>query len=166
MQSTKGPDSLAQHDDALTSLVSRSRDLGLALLRVGLAALVWKFHMARKLGNISEELREFPDPLGVGHAPSFVMAVGAEGLCSLLVAVGFATRLLSLPIVFTMLMVLVLGARGFEGADVQSALLYGLPYIVLALTGPGRWSIDWMLRERYARIFTRFARRPRRRVDG
>lgn len=128
-------------------------DAGLLVLRIGLAALIWTFHMGRKLGHVSEELREFPDPLGIGHAPSFVMAIGAEGACSLLVAIGFATRLLSLPIVFTMTMVLVLGARGFEGADVQSALLYALPYVVLVLTGGGRWSVDWLLRARYRRVF-------------
>ena len=109
----------------------------------------------RKLADIPGELRAFPDPLGIGHAPSFVMALGAEAVCSLFVAVGLTTRLASLPIVLTMLMVLVLGSLGYEGADVQSALLYGLPYIVLVCTGPGRWSLDHLLRARYQRILDR-----------
>jgi putative oxidoreductase len=140
----------------------RALDHGLLLLRVGAAGLIWSFHMMRKLGNFPQELREFPDPLGVGHAASFVMALASEGGCSILVAIGLATRLLSLPVVFTMLMVLVLGARGVEGADVQSALLYALPYTVLVLAGGGRWSIDHLLRDRYERLFARFVRRSSR----
>ena len=54
-----------------------------------------------------------------------------------------------------MLMVLVLASLGDEGADVQSALLYGLPYTVLVCTGPGRWSLDYLLRARYQRMLDR-----------
>ncbi|MDI1444327.1 DoxX family protein [Polyangium sp. 6x1] len=142
---------------SMAALRARSLDLGLLFLRVSSAALIWTFHMARKLGDFDHELRTFPDPLGVGHATSFVMVFGAEGLCSLLVAIGLATRLSSLPIVFTMMMVLVLGARGFEGADVQSALLYAVPHVVLVLTGPGRWSLDHRLRDRWDRLGARLA---------
>ncbi|MDI1428664.1 DoxX family protein [Polyangium sorediatum] len=141
----------------MAALRARSLDLGLLVLRVGSAALIWTFHMVRKLADFDHELRAFPDPLGVGHAASFVMALGAEGVCSLLVALGLATRLSSLPIVFTMMMVLVLGARGFEGADVQSAILYALPYVVLVLTGPGRWSLDHRLRDRWDHLGARLA---------
>ena len=61
-----------------------------------------------------------------------------------------------------MTMVLVLGARGFEGADVQSALLYALPYAVLTLTGPGRWSVDHLLRARWATVVDRLGFAARR----
>ncbi|WAS90683.1 hypothetical protein [Nannocystis punicea] len=54
-----------------------------------------------------------------------------------------------------MLMVLTMAARGFEGADVQAALLYALPYAALALTGPGRHSLDHRLRPRYRRLLAR-----------
>ena len=122
-----------------------ARDVGLLWLRVGMLALIWQFHMSPKLEHFAQELREFPDPLGIGHGPSFVLALSAEGLGSILVAIGFVTRLAALPIVFTMLVVLLLAARGFEAADVQAACLYALPYSVLVLTGPGRWSIDHRL---------------------
>jgi putative oxidoreductase len=137
---------------SLDALRARALDLGLLSLRVGAAGLIWTFHMSKKLADFTHELHEFPDPLGVGHAASFTMALGAEGLCSILVALGLATRLSSLPIIFTMMMVLVLGARGFQGADVQSALLYALPYTVLVFTGAGRLSLDHRLRDRWDRL--------------
>jgi len=80
---------------------------------------------------------------------TFALALLSEGLCSLVVASGFLARFASRPIVFAMVLVLVLAARGCEGSDVQSALLYALPYAVVVLTGPGRWSIDHHLLPRY-----------------
>jgi putative oxidoreductase len=131
------------------------RDAGLLVLRVGAAAMIWTFHMRPKLAHFDHELTSFPDPMGVGHTASFALALLSEGVCSLLVASGLLARLASLPIVFTMAIVLLLAARGFEGSDVQSALLYALPYVVIALTGPGRWSLDHHLLTRYAQLWRR-----------
>jgi putative oxidoreductase len=135
------------------------RDAGLLVLRIGAAAMIWTFHMRPKLAHFDQELASFPDPMGVGHTASFVLALVSEGLCSLVVASGFLTRLASLPIVFTMAMVLLLAGRGVEGADAQSALLYALPYLVLVLSGPGRWSIDHLLLPRYEALWGRLRRR-------
>lgn len=143
-------------------MADAARDAGLLVLRVGAAVLIWTFHMRPKLAHFDEELLAFPDPMGIGHAASFVMALLSEGACSVMVALGLLARLASLPIVFTMAMVLVLASRGFEGADVQSALLYALPYVVLVLTGPGRWSADARLASRYAALWERMRGRALR----
>jgi putative oxidoreductase len=135
----------------------RAADAGLLLLRLGAFALIVAFHVRPKLAHFDEEMRQFPDPLGIGHAASFVLALLSEGGCALLIAAGVGTRAATLPIVFTMATVLVLRARGFEGADVQSALLYALPYAALALLGPGAWSIDARLSSRYEDIGRRIA---------
>jgi putative oxidoreductase len=124
--------------------------VGLLLLRLGSAALIWAYHMRPKLTHFDEELVTFPDPMGIGHAPSFFLALATEGACSLLVAAGIGARVLSLPIVATMLMVLVVALQGFEGADVQAALLYALPYAAIVLCGPGPLSLDHRLRDRFA----------------
>jgi putative oxidoreductase len=136
-------------DAALSGgVLERAHALGLLLLRVGMGLLLWTFHVRPKLEHFTEELHSFPDPLGLGHGPSFLLALASEALCSVAVACGFATRLLALPIVFTMVLVLALTSRGFAGADVQAALLYALPYCVLVLTGPGPYSIDALLASR------------------
>jgi putative oxidoreductase len=57
-----------------------------------------------------------------------------------------------------MLMVLYLATQGFAGADVQSALLYALPYAAIVLTGPGRWSLDHRLLPMYDALFLRLER--------
>jgi putative oxidoreductase len=127
----------------------RASDVGLLVLRLGGFAMISTFHVRPKIVRFDEELASFPDPLGIGHGPSFVLALASEGLCAALVAAGFLTRLAVLPILFTMAMVLVLGARGFSGADVQGALLYALPYAALGLLGPGAYSVDAVLSSRY-----------------
>ena len=144
----------------LARLAEPLHDVGLLVLRLGAGALIWTFHMRPKLLHFSEEVREFPDPLGIGSAASFALALLAEGLCSVLVAAGFMTRLAALSVAFTMLMVLVMAARGFEGADVQAALLYTLPYATLIMTGPGRYSVDHRLRASYRRLHERVVVRP------
>jgi putative oxidoreductase len=133
----------------------RSADLGLLVLRLGAFAMIATFHVRPKLARFDQELASFPDPLGIGHAPSFVLALGSEGLCALLVGAGVLTRLAVLPILFTMAMVLVLRARGFEGADVQAALLYALPYVAIGLLGPGEYSVDARLAPRYEAALAR-----------
>jgi len=137
-----------------------ARDLGLLALRLGAGALIWNYHMRPKLAHFDLELAHFPDPMGVGHAASFILALLSEGACSIFVAVGLLTRLASLPIVFTMVVVLFLAAGGLEGADVQAALLYALPYTVIILTGPGRWSLDHRLAPWYAARWNRFRATP------
>jgi putative oxidoreductase len=102
-----------------------------------------------KLLHFDAEMAEFPDPLGVGHKASFLLALLSEGGCAAAACLGILTRLVSIPVVFTMTMVLVLGAQGFAGADVQLALLYALPYVALVLLGPGAYSLDARLSSRY-----------------
>ncbi|AKU98716.1 DoxX family protein [Labilithrix luteola] len=143
-----------------------ARDAGLLLLRIGAACLIWKFHMQPKLAHFDHELATFPDPIGVGHAGSFALALLSEGLFSIVVALGFMTRLAAFPILFTMAMVLFLAVRGFEGSDVQAALLYALPYGVIVLTGPGRWSLDHRLLPRYESVLRRLQKRTPARADA
>ncbi|WP_053231745.1 DoxX family protein [Sandaracinus amylolyticus] len=137
----------------------RAVDLALLLQRVASGALLWAFHVRPKLERFDEELATFPDPFGIGHPASFALALLSEGLCSVAVAIGIATRLSALAIVLTMGTVLMLAARGLEGADVQSALLYALLYLLPIVAGPGHLSLDHRLRHRYGAIRRRVERR-------
>lgn len=85
---------------------------------------------------------QFPDPLGVGHSASLSLAVFAEVICSGLLFVGFATRLVVIPLIITMVIAVfvVHGEQGFQEREL--ATLYLLIYLVLFVTGSGKYSID------------------------
>lgn len=93
----------------------------------------------------------FPDPFGLGPTMSLVGAAGAEFVCSLLVLVGFATRLSAIPVVFTMAVAAFyvhasdpIFARA-EGNSKEPALLFLLMFLALVFTGAGAFSLDAVL---------------------
>lgn len=116
--------------------------VGLLLLR-----LLFGFGMAfghgwGKMMTFSDKMDSFPDPLGIGSAASLVGAIFAEAVCGILVGLGLFTRLALIPLIFTMTIAafVVLGNEPFSGKEM--ALLYMVPYVVLFLTGPGKYSVD------------------------
>ncbi len=84
----------------------------------------------------------FPDPLGVGHSTSLGLAVFAEVVCSGLLFVGFATRLVVIPLIITMVVAVfvVHGSQGFTERELGS--LYLAIYLLLFFTGSGKYSVD------------------------
>lgn len=84
----------------------------------------------------------FPDPLGVGASNSLALAVFAEVLCSGLLLVGFATRLVTIPLIITMFFAVFVihSAHGFEKQELGG--LYLLIYVLLLVTGSGKYSVD------------------------
>mgnify|MGYP003408851030 FL=1 len=85
---------------------------------------------------------QFPDPLGVGHSASLGLAVFAEVVCSGLLFVGFATRLVVVPLIVTMILAVFVihGSHGFAERELGS--LYLLIYLLLFMTGSGKYSVD------------------------
>ncbi|XZE45546.1 DoxX family protein [Pirellulaceae bacterium SH467] len=114
---------------------------GLLLLRVGLGGLML-VHGIAKVQGFSAMSTGFPDPIGLGSQWSLIMAIGAEVGCSLLLIAGFATRLATIPLAFTMFVALFL-VHGSDPWKVKElAAVYLLGYLSLLLTGPGCFSLD------------------------
>ncbi|MDB5019950.1 MAG: DoxX family protein [Pedobacter sp.] len=99
---------------------------------------------------------KFGDPIGVGVIPSLILAVFAEVICSILLIVGFGTRLAVLPLMTTMLVAIfvVHAPDGFDKKELAAHFL--LVYFFLLLSGSGKYSVDYL-------ISTRLNRRRRRR---
>ena len=76
--------------------------VGLLILRVGIGAMML-VHGLAKLNGFNEMSDSFPDPLGIGSQLSLILAIGAEVGCSILLIVGFASRLAAIPLAFTMI---------------------------------------------------------------
>lgn len=122
-------------------------DFGLLLLRVffGLAMCFghgWsKWHM---LFN-GEDIK-FPDPFGIGALPSLALAVFAEVICGILLAFGLLTRWSLIPLVFTMLIAVFVIHISDGFGTMEKAMLYGVAYLALFFTGPGKYSMDAFLK--------------------
>jgi len=95
-----------------------------------------------KLKGFSAISGKFPDPLGIGSAPSLAMAVFAEVFCAIALILGLFTRAAAIPLLITMIVAafIVHGANPFQKKEF--ALLYAIPFLVLILTGAGKFSID------------------------
>jgi putative oxidoreductase len=124
-----------------------ARDFGLLLLRA--TGLLMMQHGWGKLMSYSERADSWADPIGLGPELSLALAIGAEFLCAILVAVGFATRLAAIPLAFTMLVAITVVHWDDPFGKKEFALLYLVPFLTLILTGAGRYSVDgWLARRR------------------
>lgn len=130
-------------------LAGRLRDAGLLLLRLAAGGLMAGAHGWPKLAGWAEKAERFSDPLGVGSTTSLALAIFAELFCAIAVMVGAATRVAAVPVVFTMLVAALVVHADDPFARKEFTLVYALPFLTLALTGPGAYSVDaWWARRR------------------
>jgi putative oxidoreductase len=117
-------------------------DLALLVLRVGFGGLMLFGHGLGKLMSFSDLSRVFPDPLHVTSPVSLALTCFSEVLCAGFVMLGFATRLSVIPLIINMLVAFVLVHAGDPWSKRELAVVYLIPFITIALAGPGRLSLD------------------------
>ncbi len=120
-------------------------DLGLLILRLWFG---FEMAIAHGLGKIIKVLSgnfEFGDPIGIGTAPSLVLAGSAEFFGGILIAIGFFTRIAALPYLFTMLVAIFLVHLGDGWGKIAVPAHYAIAAIVILVAGPGRYSLDHRL---------------------
>ncbi len=121
-------------------------NVALLLGRVAFAVLLG-YHGLVKMTTFSDLSNEFPNPFGLGSSLSLSLVIFAEAFCSLFILFGFLTRLATMPIIFAMLVAYIFIHGGyvvdmgdFKGGEL--ALLYAIIFILLCITGAGKYSID------------------------
>lgn len=124
-------------------------DLGLFVLRLFLGLTMLFAHGIGKWGRLfgGGDI-QFSDPFGVGDTTSLALAVFAEVICSILLAFGLLSRWALIPLITTMLVAAFIVHIDDDFGIMERALLFGVGYITLFLTGPGKYSIDYFLRNR------------------
>lgn len=127
---------------------SNLTDIALLVARVSVAVLML-LHGLPKLGMLfSGEPVQFPGVMGMSSEVSLFMAVFAEVLCSVLLLVGFGTRLATIPLIVTMLVaVLMIHAKDPFGAK-ELGVHYLATYIMLLVAGSGKYSFDYLLQKK------------------
>ena len=89
----------------------------------------------------------FADPIGLGASTSLVLTVAAEFGAALLLVVGLATRLVSIPLMFTMLVAAFLVHGSDPFGKQEFPLLYFVIYLALFFLGSGKFSVDALFRK-------------------
>ncbi|WP_323150115.1 DoxX family protein [Pseudomonas oryzihabitans] len=125
-------------------------DLGLLFLRLGGAGMLLTVHGLPKALHFREQLGLIEDPLHLGAWPTLGFAVFAEVLCPLLIALGWLTRLACLPILGLLLIALLVVHPEWPLEQGQFGWLLLVLFGTLALTGPGRYSLEARLGGRHA----------------
>jgi len=88
---------------------------------------------------------QFLDPIGLGPTLSLILVVFAEFLCSIFLIFGFATRFSAITLLITMLVAgfIFHGSHPFSAKEL--AFLYAVVYLVIAVTGAGKYSLDSLI---------------------
>jgi putative oxidoreductase len=127
---------------------STAADAGLALLRVGAGVLLVLLH---GLGKVPPQegfvgwigSMGFPAPLLLAWLAAF-----AEFGGGILLALGLLTRPATLILVVHFTIVVLIAHAGDALADRELAILFGLIAFAFLLAGPGRFSLDSLIRRR------------------
>lgn len=116
-------------------------DLGLLILRIGFAGMLLT-HGIPKINLLFESPIKFADPIGVGETTTLILALIGEVVAPILILIGFKTKLATIPSIITMF-VAIFVIHASDPIDVkEKAILYLVVFLVIFLTGAGKYSID------------------------
>ena len=125
-----------------------STGLALLVIRVGIAALMLTHGLPKLVTLLSGEPVQFPQIMGMSAALSLVLTVFTEVVCSILLLVGFATRLSALFLAITMMVAAFVYHAADPFAAREPALQYLLAYLVLIIAGSGKYSVDYLIQQK------------------
>ena len=123
------------------------RDRGVSILilclRLFFGAL-FMMHGLDKLTHFNELSTTYTSVLGLGSYMTLMLSIFTELCCSIFLITGLLVRITVIPMIVAMAVAFfdVHDAMMPEG---ELALIYLILFIILYLTGPGRYSIDYLI---------------------
>lgn len=123
----------------------RGKGVSLLLLVVRVFFGVLFFtHGLEKMMNFQQLSDSYPSVLGFGSYMTLMVTIFCEFCCSLFLISGLLTRIMTLP------MIVAMGVAFFDVHDAmipegELALIYMTVFIILFFTGPGRYSMDYLI---------------------
>lgn len=141
--------------------------IGLLILRLGIGGYMLTHGLGKLRMLLAGDFDSFGDPIGLGEELSLVLVTAAEFLGALLAMVGVATRLAAVSVVIAMAVAAFVAHGGdpwtleeafklFMAGETkfpvskEPAMLYLIPFLALVFTGPGRFSLDALIRRRWS----------------
>ncbi|GHA40398.1 membrane protein [Salinimicrobium marinum] len=125
-----------------TTFATTQVDVVLLIIRIGVATLMLTHGIPKLQMLFSGGEIQFPGVMGLSSTISLALAVFAEVICSVLLLIGLATRLSSIPLIITMLMAVFVIHGNDPFANQELGLLYLFLYAPLLILGGGKFSVD------------------------
>ena len=105
-------------------------------------------HGLDKMMNFNELVQNYPSIIGLGSYMTLMVTIFCEFCCSLFLISGLLVRIMTIP------MIIAMGVAFFDVHDAmmpegELALIYFIMFIVLFVTGPGRFSIDYLIDSKF-----------------
>jgi len=125
-----------------TILNLRNTDIGILLLRLGVGGLMLTHGIPKLFRLFGSDPIQFADPIGIGVEASLALTVFAEVICSVLIIVGLATKLATIPLLVTMFVAFFIIHADDPFQRKELALFFLIVYVVLLFTGSGKYSLD------------------------
>lgn len=120
---------------------SKNIDIAILFARVSIAVLML-VHGISKFALLNESPVPFIDLMGIGAEASLWIAILVEVGCSVLILFGLGTRFAVIPLIVTMLVAVFIVHSNDPFAHQELGLHYLLVYVLLFLTGSGKYSMD------------------------
>lgn len=131
------------------SAESKHTDCGLLVMRIVFGITLFIKHGYEKVTEFPRMSHEFPNLFHLGEPATLTIALVSDGICSLLLVLGFGTRYAALIGFLNILVAWIwvhhfsfFGPRGDHG-EIIVLFLGGL--LGFMLTGPGKYSLDYLL---------------------
>lgn len=128
-----------------TNLNNVQASIGLLWLRILVASFMLTHGAPKLMRLLSSEEIQFMNFMGMGPTVSFGLAVFAEFFCSVLLMLGLFTRLATIPLIVTMSTAAFVAHAADPFGTKERALLYLVVFVMLLITGGGRYSLDQII---------------------
>lgn len=101
-------------------------------------------HGIDKMANFNELSQTFPNVLGFGSYMSLMVSIFCEFCCSLFLITGLMVRITAIPMIISMAVAFFDVHDGMFPQG-ELSLIYLVMFVILYITGPGRFSIDYLI---------------------
>lgn len=135
----------------LLKQIPYSPNFGLLVLRVLVFSMMFMKHGTMKLFSFGQLAQGFPDPLHIGSVATLTIAAISDGICSLLIVVGLATRWAALFSLCNLLVAEIfvhhfaLMSWTEMGMGAELIFIFMAACITLICLGPGTFSVDALI---------------------
>ena len=124
-------------------LKGRAISFLLLLIRLFFGILFF-MHGLDKMMNFNQLSLTFPAVMGFGSYMSLMLAIFCEFACSLFLISGLVTRIILIPMIISMAVAFFDVHDGMMPQG-ELSLIYMIIFIGLFITGPGRYSLDYLI---------------------